>query len=283
MGLMPRRRCVRHGRKRHATGTDHKVTKCNTPCPRPAAWHGLSMDMTPRPQIALVEDDEEIGTLVAALLVREGMDAHPCRSAAEFDALLLRTPLDAALVDIMLPGEDGLSLCRRIRAGGQLPLMILSARSDDVDRIIGLEIGADDYLPKPFNPRELVARLRALLRRSQASGGMIQSPGGRRYAFEGWMWDVDARQMTAPDGQPLDLTGGEHDLLLCLVERPQRVLSREQLLDWTRGREGGPFDRTIDVQLGRVRRKLAAHPGGEALIKTVRGGGYVFVSPVRRL
>ncbi len=271
------------GGNRHATGTDHMVTKCNMSCSQPEAWHGRRMDMTPRPQIALVEDDDEIRDLVVALLARDGMDAHPCRTTVEFDALLSRMAVDAALVDIMLPGEDGLSLCRRVRAAGTLPLMILSARSDDVDRIIGLEIGADDYLPKPFNPRELIARLRALLRRSQASGGTFQPPGGRRYAFEGWLWDVDARQMTAPDGAPLELTGGEHDLLLCLVERPQRVLSREQLLDWTRGREAGPFDRTIDVQLGRVRRKLATHTGGEALIKTVRGGGYVFVAPVRRL
>jgi len=241
------------------------------------------MESRNRPQIAVIEDDDEIRALVTALLAREGMDGHACRTAAEFDALVARLPVDLALVDIMLPGEDGLSLCRRVRAAGNLPLMILSARSDDVDRIVGLEIGADDYLPKPFNGRELIARVRALLRRSQAGESMIQSPGTRRYAFEGWLWDADARHLAAPDGTALELTGGEHDLLLCLVERPQRVLSREQLLDWTRGREAGPFDRTIDVQLGRVRRKLAGYPGGEALIKTVRGGGYVFVAPVRRV
>ncbi|PHQ64154.1 MAG: DNA-binding response regulator [Sphingobium sp.] len=241
------------------------------------------MESRPRPQIALVEDDDEIRALVSALLAREGMDAHACRTAADFDALVQRIPVDMALVDIMLPGEDGLSLCRRVRAAGHLPLMILSARSDDVDRIIGLEIGADDYLPKPFNPREMVARVRALLRRSQTGEGMIQSPGSRRYAFAGWLWDADARHLSTPDGASLELTGGEHDLLLCLVERPQRVLSREQLLDWTRGRTAEPFDRTIDVQLGRVRRKLATFPGGDMLIKTVRGGGYVFVAPVRRV
>jgi two-component system OmpR family response regulator len=242
-----------------------------------------AMEQGTRPQIALIEDDDEIRDLVAALLEREGMTAHPCRTAAQFDALVARQPVDLALVDIMLPGEDGLSLCRRVRANGSLPLMILSARSDDVDRIVGLEIGADDYLPKPFNPRELVARVRALIRRSRIGESPILSPGDHRYAFEGWTWDVDARRLTAPDGTPVELTGGEHDLLLCLVQRPQRVLSRDQLLDWTRGREAAPFDRTIDVQLGRVRRKLAAHAGGEALIKTVRGGGYVFVAPVRRI
>jgi len=234
-------------------------------------------------QVALVEDDDEIRDLVAKLLAREGIAAHPCRTAAEFDNLVAQQPLDMALVDIMLPGEDGLSLCRRVRAAGNLPLMIVSARSDDIDRIIGLEIGADDYLPKPFNPRELVARVRALIRRSRAgSADGATPPGDNCYAFEGWRWDVDARSLITPDGLGVELTGGEHDLLLCLVQRPQRVLSREQLLDWTRCREAGPFDRTIDVQLGRVRRKLAVHPGGEALIKTVRGGGYVFVAAVRR-
>ena len=238
---------------------------------------------SPAPNIALIEDDDEIRDLVAALLAREGMVVHPCRTTAEFDRLIAQQPVDLALVDIMLPGEDGLSLCRRVRATSGLPLMILSARSDDVDRIVGLEIGADDYLPKPFNPRELVARVRALLRRARGGGEVaVIAPGGARYAFEGWQWDVDARRLAAPGAMAIELTGGEHDLLLCLVQRPQRVLSREQLLDWTRGRDAAPFDRTIDVQMGRLRRKLAAHPTGEALIKTVRGGGYIFVAPVRR-
>lgn len=239
------------------------------------------MTEQPKPQIALIEDDDEIRDLVSGLLDREAMTVHGCRSADEFDALIAKQPIDVALVDIMLPGEDGLSLCRRVRVKGNLPMMIVSARSDDVDRIVGLEVGADDYLPKPFNPRELVARVRALLRRARA-GKSDGSPEGRRYAFEGWQWNVDARCMVSPDGHPVELTGGEHDLLLCLVERPQRVLSRDQLLDWTRGREATPYDRTIDVQLGRLRRKLAAHDGGEALIKTVRGGGYVFVGKVQR-
>lgn len=240
------------------------------------------MDLPDSPHIALIEDDEEIRDLVGGLLSREGMTVHPCRTAAAFDALLGHRPVDLAIIDIMLPGEDGLSLCRRMRAIGDLPMLIVSARSDDVDRIIGLEIGADDYLPKPFNPRELVARVRALLRRSRGAEGMIPGPGGNRYSFAGWAWDVDARNLRSPVGTSVELTGGEHDLLHCLVTHPQRVLSREQLLDWTRGREATPFDRTIDVQLGRLRRKLAVHPDGEALIKTVRGGGYVFVAPVRR-
>jgi two-component system OmpR family response regulator len=240
------------------------------------------MDPTDSPHVALIEDDDEIRDLVTGLLAREGMTVHPCRTTAEFDALLVQRPVDLAIIDIMLPGEDGLSLCRRMRATGDLPMLIVSARSDDVDRIIGLEIGADDYLPKPFNPRELVARVRALLRRARGSDGLIASPGGHRYHFAGWAWDADARHLVSPDGMAVNLTGGEHDLLHCLVTHPQRVLSREQLLDWTRGREAMPFDRTIDVQLGRLRRKLAVHPESEALIKTVRGGGYVFTAPVRR-
>lgn len=241
------------------------------------------MDSPDSPHIALIEDDDEIRDLVGGLLAREGMAVHPCRTTADFDMLLSQRPVDLAIVDIMLPGEDGLSLCRRMRAIGDLPMLIVSARSDDVDRIIGLEIGADDYLPKPFNPRELVARVRALLRRSRSSGGMIAPPGGNRYGFAGWVWDVDARSLVSPDGAAVELTGGEHDLLHCLVTHPQRVLSREQLLDWTRGREAAPFDRTIDVQLGRLRKKLAVHSESEALIKTVRGGGYVFAAPVRRV
>ncbi|WP_375286427.1 response regulator [Sphingomonas sp.] len=241
-----------------------------------------AVDTPDTPHIALIEDDDEIRDLVEGLLAREGMSVHACRTTAEFDMLLSERPVDLAIIDIMLPGEDGLSLCRRMRAIGDLPMLIVSARSDDVDRIIGLEVGADDYLPKPFNPRELVARVRALLRRSRGSESMIVAPGGHRYSFAGWTWDADARSLISPDGIAIELTGGEHDLLHCLVTRPQRVLSREQLLDWTRGREAAPFDRTIDVQLGRLRKKLAVHPQSEALIKTVRGGGYVFVAPVRR-
>lgn len=231
--------------------------------------------------IALVEDDDEIRDLVAALLAREGWQPHSCRTAADFDALMRREKIDLALLDIMLPGEDGLSLCRRIRAEGNMPLMIVSARDDDVDRIVGLEIGADDYLPKPFNPRELVARVRALLRR--AKGDMPEKAANKCYEFGGWRWDVDMRRLVAPDGAPVDLTGGEHDMLLCLVEHAQRTLSRDQLLEWTRGRAAGPFDRTIDVQIGRLRRRLELHdPSGMGLIKTVRGGGYLFTAAVHR-
>jgi two-component system, OmpR family, response regulator len=186
------------------------------------------------------------------------------------------------VLDIMLPGEDGLSLCRRLRAAGDMPVLMVTAKGDDIDRIVGLEVGADDYLPKPFNPRELVARVRAILRRTRGQHRAAPPIANERYRFGGWSLDVGARAVACPDGNDVELTAGEFDLLLCFVTHPQRVLNRDQLLDWTRGRSVGPFDRAVDVQLSRLRRKLAAAPGGETIIKTVRGGGYQFTLRVER-
>jgi two-component system, OmpR family, response regulator len=182
----------------------------------------------------------------------------------------------------MMPGEDGLSLCRRLRTRGDIPVLMVTAKGDDIDRIVGLEIGADDYLPKPFNPRELIARARAILRRTRDSQRVVAVEPGERYDFGGWTIDAGSRSLTDAQGKMLDLTGGEFDLLLCFVTHPQRVLNRDQLLDWTRGRSAGAFDRAIDVQLSRLRRKLETRPGGEAFIKTVRGGGYQFTPVVMR-
>lgn len=232
--------------------------------------------------IAVVEDDREIRALVVDLLNREGFDAVGCRTTSEFDQLNERRRIDLAVLDVMLPGEDGFSLCRRLRASCDIPVLMVTAKGDDVDRIVGLEIGADDYLPKPFNPRELVARVRAILRRTRGQHRVGAPVAKERYAFGGWTLDVGARAVAAPDGGEVDLTAGEFDLLHCFVAHPQRVLNRDQLLDWTRGRSAGPFDRAIDVQLSRLRRKLARAPGGEAIIKTVRGGGYQFTLPVGR-
>ena len=230
--------------------------------------------------IAVVEDDNEIRALVTSLLTREGFEAVGCRTAEEFDRLNERRRVDLAVLDVMLPGEDGLSLCRRLSATGNVPVLMVTARGDDVDRIVGLEIGADDYLPKPFNPRELTARIRAILRRTRdAKRSTAPGPGGS-YRFSGWMLDATARALRDPDGAEVELTAGEYALLLSFVMHPQHVLNRDQLLDWTRGRSAAPFDRSIDVQLSRLRRKLAAHPAGVNLVKTVRGGGYVLASPV---
>lgn len=232
--------------------------------------------------IAVVEDDREIRALVVDLLAREGFEAVGCRTAGEFDQLNGRRRIDLAILDIMLPGEDGLSLCRRLRAAGDMPVLMVTAKGDDIDRIVGLEVGADDYLPKPFNPRELVARVRAILRRTRDQHRAVPPIANERYGFGGWSLDVGARAVTCPDGNEIELTAGEFDLLLCLVTHPQRVLNRDQLLDWTRGRSVGPFDRAVDVQLSRLRRKLAAAPGGGTIIKTVRGGGYQFTLKVER-
>ncbi|RJG57854.1 response regulator [Sphingobium terrigena] len=233
--------------------------------------------------IAVVEDDREIRALVVDLLNREGFEAVGCRTAGEFDQLNERRRIDLAVLDIMLPGEDGLSLCRRLRATGDVPVLMVTAKGDDIDRIVGLEVGADDYLPKPFNPRELVARVRAILRRTRDQHRAVPAITNERYRFGGWSLDVGARAVSSPDGNDVELTGGEFDLLLCFVTHPQRVLNRDQLLDWTRGRSVGPFDRAVDVQLSRLRRKLAATPRGETIIKTVRGGGYQFTLKVERV
>jgi two-component system OmpR family response regulator len=232
--------------------------------------------------IAVVEDDAEIRSLVIGLLVREGFSAAGCRTAADFDRLIDRQRVDLAILDIMLPGEDGLSLCRRLRARGDVPVLMVTARGDDVDRIVGLEIGADDYLPKPFNPRELIARVRAILRRTRDRQRVTPDMPPERYGFAGWTLDAGAQALTDPNRVPVELTGGEFDLLLAFVTHARRVLNRDQLLDWTRGRSAGPFDRAVDVQLSRLRRKLATHDSGVALIRTVRGGGYLFTVLVER-
>jgi two-component system OmpR family response regulator len=231
--------------------------------------------------IAVVEDDNEIRALVTGLLGREGFEVAGCRSGAELDRLLERQRVDLAVLDIMLPGEDGLSICRRLRARGDVAVLMVTAKGEDVDRIVGLEIGADDYLAKPFNPRELVARVRAVLRRTREANRVALAAPAERYRFDGWVLDAGTRGLTTPDGLDIELTGGEFDLLLAFVTHPQRVLNRDQLLDWTRGRSAGPFDRAVDVQLSRLRRKLGEH-GGDALVKTVRGGGYIFTAAVER-
>lgn len=233
--------------------------------------------------IAVVEDDREIRALVVDLLKREGSDAVGCTSAADFDQLNERRRVDLAILDVMLPGEDGFSLCRRLRASGDIPVLMVTAKGEDVDRIVGLEIGADDYLPKPFNPRELIARVRAILRRTRGHHRVSPPMPNERYNFGGWTLDVGARALSSPDNGNVELTAGEFDLLYCFLIHPQRVLNRDQLLDWTRGRNAGPFDRAVDVQLGRLRRKLDQIPGGRSIIKTVRGGGYQFTLPVERI
>jgi two-component system OmpR family response regulator len=232
--------------------------------------------------ILLVEDDREIRTLLGGFLTAEGFAVDLAEDGRAMDRALLRRTPDLVVLDLMLPGEDGLSICRRLRQRGNLPIVFLTAKGDDTDRIVGLEIGADDYLPKPFNPRELLARIRAVLRRA-GRPGFDQLPR-RRIAFAGFIADLDARQVECAGGNPVPLTSAEFDLLVCFVERPRRVLSRDNLLDWTRGRMAEPWDRAIDVTISRLRRKLeAADPASTGLFSTVRNAGYLFTAEIREV
>lgn len=223
--------------------------------------------------LLIVEDDNEIRELLLAFLGREGYSAVGCADAQAMDTALRYARPDLIVLDLMLPGEDGFSICRRLQATAVAPILMLTARGDDMDRILGLEMGADDYLAKPFSPRELLARIRAILRRH--GGGELVAAPRRCYAFHRFTADLDRRSVTTDGGCPLRLTSAEFDLLACFVRHPRRTLSRERLLDWTRGREGMPWDRTIDVMVSRLRRQLsAACPDAGALITTVRSGGY---------
>ncbi len=237
--------------------------------------------MTPEGSVILVvEDDEEIQRLVRDLLSQEGFTVEAVQSGSGLDEVLARCRPDLILLDLMLPGEDGLAICSRLRKHDNTPILMLTAKADAIDRVVGLEIGADDYLTKPFNPRELLARVRALLRRA---GGMAQAEQTRRHCFEGLIIDVDARLLTTEAGEPIPLTSAEFELLACFVSRPRRVLTRDQLLDWTRGRSADPFDRTIDMTISRLRKKIEAAAPGLNLITTVRNNGYLFVPIVKQL
>src|SRR5215831_1285227 len=230
--------------------------------------------------ILVIEDDRDIRSLLADFLKREGFTVEVAEDGAAADRTLARIKPNLVVLDLMLPGEDGLSICRRLRARGAPPILMLTAKNDDVDRIVGLELGADDYLGKPFNPRELLARIRAVLRRT--SQQVVSDASRRRFSFAGFVADIDARCVMTAGGGVVPLTSAEFDLLACFVERPRRVLSRDQLLDWTRGRAAFPFDRTIDVTVSRLRKKLeTADPLAPALVTTVRNGGYLFAGDVK--
>ena len=238
--------------------------------------------MSRSPHILVVDDDREIRSLVAQFLKKHGYRVSDAPDGRSMMRQLESGRFDLIVLDLMLPGEDGLSLCRRVRTDSSLPIIMLTAMGEETDRIVGLEMGADDYLPKPFNPRELLARIKAVLRRA----GVTETDGGEavkgEIAFDDWRIDLTKRELRAPDGALVALTAGEFDLLSVLVERAGRVLSRDQLLDLTRGREAAPFDRSIDVQISRLRRKIEQDPKNPKVIKTVRGGGYALASKVDR-
>jgi DNA-binding response OmpR family regulator len=238
------------------------------------------MSTAPDALVVLVEDDKEIQRLVRDLLIREGFRVEVAESGPALDSVLAAQRPDLVILDLMLPGEDGLSICRRLRTRGTIPILMLTAKADPIDRVVGLEMGADDYLTKPFNPRELLARVRALLRRAR---GTTDAEPNRRYAFAGLLIDLDARKLTTEAGAPIALTAAEFELLSCFVQRPRRVLTRDQLLDWTRGRMAESYDRTIDMTISRLRKKIEATTPGLELISTVRNNGYLFVHPVKLL
>jgi two-component system OmpR family response regulator len=230
------------------------------------------------PHILVVDDDREIRDLLNRFLVKHGLRVSTARDGVEMTRILDGAAIDLVVLDLMLPGEDGLSLCRKLRATTNLPVIMLTAMGEDTDRIVGLEMGADDYLPKPFNPRELLARIKAVLRRVQSLPA--SSPKGDLAKFDGWTLDLGSRRLTSPEGEEVELSTGEYDLLLAFATHPRRVLSRDQLLDLARGRTAAPFDRSVDIQVMRLRRKIEADPKEPRLIKTVRGGGYMFAAEV---
>jgi two-component system OmpR family response regulator len=231
--------------------------------------------MSSTAHILVVDDDPEIRELIVGFLERHGFSAEAAEDAAGMEQALQRRPADLIVLDLMMPGEDGLSLTRRFAAGPRTPVIILSAVGDDTDRIVGLELGADDYLRKPCNPRELLARVRAVLRRHGEDPNQ-PSEGARSLAkFGGWRLDRLRRELHSPGDVLVDLSDGEFSLLVAFLERPQRVLTRDQLLESARGPDSDAFDRAVDVQISRLRRKLALGAGGN-FIRTVRNEGYLF-------
>ncbi|CCG40085.1 response regulator [Magnetospirillum molischianum] len=234
--------------------------------------------------ILVVDDDAEICDLVSQALSAQGYQVTSVGDGTAMRCALEGEVIDLIILDLMLPGEDGLSLCRHLRATTATPIIMLTAMGSEIDRVVGLEMGADDYLAKPFSTRELLARIRAVLRRSGPSFPTVptnpqdvntEGRTGEVFVFSGWTLDAKRRRLTSSDGVLVEMTSGEFDLLLAFLRHPHQVLSRDQLLDLARGRVSGPLDRTIDVQVGRLRRKMEDDPKSPDLLKTVRGGGYV--------
>jgi two-component system OmpR family response regulator len=236
--------------------------------------------MSLQPHILLVEDDREIRTLVARYLTSNDFRVSQAHDGREMDRILADAVIDLIVLDLMLPGENGLALCRRLRETSALPILILSAKGDEIDRIVGLEIGADDYLTKPFNPRELLARMKAVLRRTAETIGRVTGNGPQVFRFLGWQVDTLKGVVLNPAGAHVIVTGAELDLLRVFCERPRRVLTRDQLIELTRGGSSGSSGRSVDILVSRLRRKVAPDGTGNELIRTVRSGGYVFTADV---
>jgi two-component system OmpR family response regulator len=228
-----------------------------------------------RDRILIVDDDEDIRKLLEEYLRKNGFDAQAVADGPAMREALAAKPASLVVLDLMLPVEDGLSLCRQLRARSQVPVLMLTAKGDPVDRIIGLEMGADDYLAKPFDPRELLARIRSILRRAKALPADTGINVPECFRFSGWRLDTRERNLLAPDGVVVPLSGAEYRLLLIFLQNPNAVLSRDQLSNFTFGRDADPLDRTIDMQVSRLRERLRDEAREPAIIKTVRGKGYV--------
>lgn len=245
----------------------------------------LRNTMEPAPHILVVDDDREIRDLLSRFLEKQGLRVTAARDAREARRLWPLGRYHLVVLDLMLPGEPGLDFARWLRGQSDVPIVMLTAMGEETDRIVGLELGADDYVAKPFNPRELLARIRAVLRRAsgEGQGPAAKEPPPKAIRFAGWTLEPARRRLLNPEGAEVPLTGGEYELLQVLVERPNRVLTRDMLMDLLRGRQAGPFDRAIDVAVSRLRRKLEDDGRNPNLIKTVRGGGYVLAATVERV
>ncbi|MES2753438.1 MAG: response regulator [Pseudomonadota bacterium] len=235
------------------------------------------------PHILLVDDERSIREPLAQFLIKQGFRVTQAGDAEQARTRLTAYAIDLVILDVMMPGEDGLSLTRHIRATGDIPVILLTARTEETDRIVGLEMGADDYVLKPFSPRELATRAKVILRRASAGGTRQHAPKSASYGFAGWVLKSGERTLVDREGVSVPLSTGEYNLLLALAQRPRQVLTRDQLLDLTQGREAGAFDRAIDNQVSRLRKKIEADPKEPDLIKTVWGGGYTLAAEVTRL
>lgn len=236
--------------------------------------------MTTQDHVLIVDDDSEIRSLLREYLQKNGYRVTAAADGKGMWAALAEVRPDIVVLDLMLPGDDGLTLCRNLRARSELPVVMLTARGDETDRIVGLEMGADDYLAKPFNPRELLARIKSVLRRARALPENLRPDDARTIRFAGWTLDIAARNLRSPDGVAVALSGTEYRLLRIFLAHPNRVLSRDQLIDLMLSRDATPFDRSIDVQVSRLRHRLGEGAQEPVIVKTVRGEGYVLAVPV---
>ncbi|ODU22176.1 MAG: DNA-binding response regulator [Sphingomonas sp. SCN 67-18] len=239
--------------------------------------------MDEKPHLLLVDDERSIREPLAAYLTRTGFRVTQAGDADAARTRLQGYAIDLVILDIMMPGEDGLSLTRHIRETSDIPVVLLTAMAEETDRIVGLEMGADDYVVKPFSPRELVARIKVILRRAGRGGVRQHAPDSASYAFAGWLLKAGERVLVDQEGVSVPLSTGEYNLMLAFATHPRQVLTRDQLLDLAQGREAGAFDRAIDNQISRLRRKIEEDPKNPALIKTVWGGGYTLAADVTRL